>query len=56
MALLALQLLPQGLQRPTYACLNRTQWGTQAGSDFLMTESLKEGQEEGVSLLCRQCC
>jgi hypothetical protein len=53
-ALLSLQLLPQRLQRPPYACLNRTQWGTQAGSDFLMTESLKECQEEGISLLSGQ--
>ena len=56
MALLALQLLPQRLQSPTYACLNRTQWSTQTGSDFLMTEALKESQEEGVSLLSRQRC
>ena len=56
MALRALQLLPQRLQSPTYACLNRTQWRAQAGSNFLMTESLKEGQEEGISLLSRQRC
>src|SRR5437868_3921133 len=56
MALLTLQLLPQRLQSPTDACLNRTQWGMQAGSDFLMTKSLKKGQEEGVSLLSRQPC
>ena len=55
-AWLSLQLLPQRLQRPTYACLNRTQWRTQAGSNFLMTQSLKKGQEEGISLLSRQRC
>ena len=53
-AWLSLQLLPQRLQSPTYTCLDRTQWRAQAGSDFLMTESLKESQKEGVSLLSRQ--
>jgi hypothetical protein len=42
-AWLSEQLLPQRLQSPTYACLNRTQWRVQAGSDFLMTQSLKKG-------------
>src|SRR4030095_10556258 len=56
MALRTLQLLPQRLQSPTYACLNRTQWRAQASSDFLMTESLKESQEEGIYLLRRQRC
>src|SRR5262249_29137415 len=53
-AWLSLQLLPQRLQSPTYTCLNRTQRYAQAGSDFLMTEALKEGQEEAISLLSRQ--
>src|SRR5262249_16447214 len=53
-AWLSLQLLPQRLQSPTYTCLNRTQWGAQAGSNFLMTQSLKGGQEKGASWLRRQ--
>ena len=56
MVWLSLQLLPQRLQRPTYACLNRTKRRTEAGSDFLMTQSLEKGQEEGIALLRWQRC
>src|ERR1700730_16013849 len=55
MAWLALPLLPQRRQRPTDACLNRPQGRAQAGRNFLMTQSLKKGEEEGVSLLRWQC-